>query len=132
LDVQQTVSPRGCTGLRRKQPPQPGPWEILVRLTHPGINFMDIHTRQGKYARSQPYSVHLPTTLGIEAAGQVEALGNGRERQGGRRHRRLHMMGPPKPSAREPAGAVWTVVFDPIGQPTLRDSFRERAYRGLA
>jgi NADPH2:quinone reductase len=48
----------------------------LVRLTHSGINFMDIHTRQGLFAASRTYPVRLPVTLGIEGAGVVEAAGS--------------------------------------------------------
>lgn len=40
---------------------------------------MDIHTRQGKYAASRTYPVSLPTTLGVEGAGTIEALGPGVE-----------------------------------------------------
>ena len=38
--------------------------EVLVRLHYTGINFMDIHTRQGKYRTSRTYAVSVPTTLG--------------------------------------------------------------------
>jgi NADPH2:quinone reductase len=66
--------------VRRELPiPAPGPDEVLVRLKFSGINFMDIHTRQGKYASSRTYPVSLPTTLGVEGAGTVEALGPGVE-----------------------------------------------------
>ena len=62
--------------VRRELPvPAPGPDEILVRLCHSGINFMDVHTRQGKYARSRSYQVAVPTTLGIEGAGHAEMVG---------------------------------------------------------
>lgn len=57
--------------------PQPGAGELLVRVRHAGINFMDIHTRQGKYERSRTYPVRLPCTLGMEGAGEVVALGEG-------------------------------------------------------
>ena len=57
--------------------PTPGPGEALVRLAWSGINFMDIHTRQGKYAGSRTYPQSMPTTLGIEGAGTVEAVGDG-------------------------------------------------------
>lgn len=59
--------------------PLPGPGEVLIRLACSGINFMDIHTRQGKYARSRTYKQTLPTTLGVEGAGTIEALGAGIE-----------------------------------------------------
>ncbi|MDB5941787.1 MAG: Alcohol dehydrogenase, zinc-binding protein [Ramlibacter sp.] len=55
--------------------PVPRHGEALVRLTHSGINFMDIHTRQGKYAQSRTYPMTLPVTLGIEGAGEVVAVG---------------------------------------------------------
>lgn len=51
--------------------------EVLIRLTHAGINFMDIHTREGKYAQSQTYKVGLPTTLGMEGAGEIVTVGAG-------------------------------------------------------
>ena len=57
--------------------PQPAPGEVLIRITHAGINFMDIHTREGKYAQSQTYKVGLPCTLGMEGAGEVVASGSG-------------------------------------------------------
>lgn len=50
---------------------------VLVRVHHAGINFMDIHTRQGKYEKSRTYPVRLPCTLGMEGAGEVVALGDG-------------------------------------------------------
>jgi NADPH:quinone reductase-like Zn-dependent oxidoreductase len=55
--------------------PQPRPGEVLVQVACAGINFMDIHTRQGKYADSRSYPVRLPCTLGMEGAGRVVALG---------------------------------------------------------
>jgi NADPH:quinone reductase len=57
--------------------PSPGPGEVLIRLAYSGINFMDIHTRQGKYAGSRTYPQTVPTTLGIEGAGNIEGLGSG-------------------------------------------------------
>ena len=64
--------------VRRNLPvPTPGPGEVLIRLAWSGINFMDIHTRQGKYAGSRTYPQVMPTTLGIEGAGTVEGLGEG-------------------------------------------------------
>ena len=55
--------------------PRPEAGEVLIRITHAGINFMDIHTREGKYAKSQTYKVGLPTTLGMEGAGEIASVG---------------------------------------------------------
>ncbi|MBX3650608.1 MAG: quinone oxidoreductase [Burkholderiales bacterium] len=65
--------------LQRIEAPVPAaaPGTVLVRVHHAGINFMDIHTRQGKYEKSRTYPVRLPCTLGMEGAGEVVALGEG-------------------------------------------------------
>ena len=57
--------------------PVAAPGTVLVRVRHAGINFMDIHTRQGKYEKSRTYPVRLPCTLGMEGAGEVVAVGAG-------------------------------------------------------
>lgn len=57
--------------------PVPPAGAILVRLRCAGINFMDIHTCEGKYADSRTYQVSLPCTLGMEGAGDVVAVGAG-------------------------------------------------------
>jgi NADPH2:quinone reductase len=57
--------------------PQPGPGEALVKVHYAGVNFMDVHTRQGKYATSSTYPVRLPVTLGMEGAGEVVDCGLG-------------------------------------------------------
>lgn len=69
----------GPSVLRRgEQPmPTPGPGEVLVKVHYAGVNFMDVHTRQGKYAASRTYPVSLPCTLGMEGAGVVCAVGPG-------------------------------------------------------
>ena len=51
--------------------PPPGPGEIRIRHTAIGINFIDTYHRSGLYP------VKLPSGLGMEAAGIVEALGEG-------------------------------------------------------
>lgn len=51
--------------------PAPGPGEILIRHTAVGLNFIDIYQRSGLY------SLPLPSGLGKEAAGTIEALGEG-------------------------------------------------------
>ncbi len=57
--------------------PKPGPGEVLVRVVTAGINFMDVHTRQGKYRDSRTYPVRIPCTLGMEGAGEVVETGPG-------------------------------------------------------
>src|SRR5213083_1519964 len=51
--------------------PAPGPGEARVRHTAIGINFIDTYHRSGLYA------LPLPTSIGSEAAGVVEAVGSG-------------------------------------------------------
>ncbi len=55
--------------------PSPGPGEALVHVACAGVNFMDIHTRQGKYRNSRTYPVRAPCTLGMEGAGAVVSVG---------------------------------------------------------
>ena len=50
---------------------EPGPGEIAVRHTAVGLNYIDTYHRSGLYP------VALPSGLGLEAAGIVEALGEG-------------------------------------------------------
>jgi NADPH2:quinone reductase len=51
--------------------PKPGPGEVLIRHEAIGLNFIDTYFRSGLYP------VTLPSGLGNEAAGVVEAMGNG-------------------------------------------------------
>jgi NADPH2:quinone reductase len=51
----------------------PGPGMVRLRQTAIGLNFIDVYHRTGLYP--QP----LPTGLGLEAAGVVEAVGDGVE-----------------------------------------------------
>lgn len=50
--------------------PVPGPGEALVKVAYAGVNFIDIYKRTGLY------KVPLPSTLGEEGAGVVEAVGS--------------------------------------------------------
>jgi NADPH2:quinone reductase len=59
--------------LEAYEPPRPGPGEVLVRQTAVGLNFIDVYFRTGFY----PPAGGLPFTPGIEAAGVVEAVGEG-------------------------------------------------------
>ncbi|MBP7492952.1 MAG: alcohol dehydrogenase catalytic domain-containing protein, partial [Rhodoferax sp.] len=49
----------------------PGPGEIRIRHHAIGLNFIDVYQRSGLYA------LPLPLQLGMEAAGVVEAVGEG-------------------------------------------------------
>src|SRR5260370_3140521 len=51
--------------------PYPGPGEVQVRIRAAGVNFFETLVRQNRYA----VTPQLPTILGVEAAGVVEALG---------------------------------------------------------
>ncbi len=51
--------------------PPPGPGEVQMRNTVVGLNFIDTYHRRGLYP------VVLPSGLGIEAAGVIEAVGEG-------------------------------------------------------
>ncbi len=51
--------------------PEPGQGEVLVKIAAAGVNYIDIYHRIGLYPLS------LPITLGLEAAGVVEAVGPG-------------------------------------------------------
>lgn len=54
-----------------KPTPAPGPGQILIRHTAVGLNYIDIYQRTGLYP------VSFPAVLGSEAAGVVEAVGEG-------------------------------------------------------
>jgi NADPH:quinone reductase len=51
--------------------PRPGPGEVLVRHEAVGLNFIDTYHRSGLY------KLPLPSGLGGEAAGVIEAVGEG-------------------------------------------------------
>lgn len=51
--------------------PQPGPGQVLVKISASGVNFIDVYYRIGLY------KADLPFTPGMEAAGVVEAVGDG-------------------------------------------------------
>jgi len=49
--------------------PAPGPGQIRIKHTAIGVNFIDTYHRSGLYP------LPLPSGLGSEAAGEIEALG---------------------------------------------------------
>jgi NADPH:quinone reductase len=51
--------------------PTPGPGQVLVQHAAMGLNFIDVYQRTGLYP------LGYPTGLGLEAAGVVEAIGEG-------------------------------------------------------
>src|SRR5512137_235783 len=53
--------------------PAPAPGTVLVKVRAAGINFADTLFRQGQYVM-QP---KLPDTPGLEAGGEIEAVGAG-------------------------------------------------------
>lgn len=50
---------------------QPGPGQVLIRHKAVGLNFIDVYQRTGLYP------MQLPHALGMEAAGVIEAVGEG-------------------------------------------------------
>lgn len=55
--------------------PEPGVGEVRVKLSHAGINFIDVYVREGIYKASHTYQNSPPFTPGMEGGGVVEALG---------------------------------------------------------
>lgn len=53
-------------------PGRPGPGEVLLRQTACGLNYIDVYQRTGLYPAGG-----LPAVLGMEAAGVVDAVGEG-------------------------------------------------------
>src|SRR5208282_3240245 len=53
--------------------PKPGPGQVLVRVHAAGVNPYDTYMRNGSYA----VKPQLPYTPGSDAAGNVEAVGEG-------------------------------------------------------
>ena len=67
--------------------PEPGPGQARVRHQAIGVNFIDVYHRTGLYKNP------LPTGLGLEAAGIVDAVGAGvaRFKPGDRKIGRAHV-----------------------------------------
>ena len=56
-------------GIEELPLPEPGPGQVRVRVEAAGVNFIDVYQRTGVYPGK------LPRALGLEGAGEVEALG---------------------------------------------------------
>ncbi|OOY07253.1 quinone oxidoreductase [Thioclava sp. F36-7] len=61
--------------------PKPGPGEVTLRHTAIGLNFIDVYFRTGLY----PWPVESDLITGGEAAGIIEAVGDGVDLQVGQR-----------------------------------------------
>jgi NADPH2:quinone reductase len=55
------------------EPPAPGPGQLLIKVAAAGVNFIETYQRRGTY------KVDYPFTPGAEAAGTIEAIGEGVE-----------------------------------------------------
>jgi NADPH2:quinone reductase len=66
-------APGGVEAMRLEEVPKPVPKEgdALIRIEAAGVNFIDVYVRTGQYKAA------LPTTIGTEGAGTVEAVGAG-------------------------------------------------------
>jgi len=62
--------------LEEASDPNPGPGQVVVRITAAGINPVDTYIRSGQYARLPS----LPYTPGLDGAGVVAIVGEGVER----------------------------------------------------
>lgn len=61
--------------VREADDPEPGPGEVRIRVAATGVNFADILARMGLY----PDAPRLPTVVGYEVSGTIDALGEGVE-----------------------------------------------------
>jgi NADPH2:quinone reductase len=73
IRIEQTGGPEVMQWVDVDLPP-PGPHEVRMRNTAVGLNFIDVYFRKGVYPAK------LPSGLGGEAAGVVEAVGEGVDR----------------------------------------------------
>lgn len=67
----QTTGGPDVLGTEELDTPAPGPDQVRVRIEAAGLNFIDT------YLRSGAYGLELPAILGVEAAGVVDAVGDG-------------------------------------------------------
>jgi len=63
--------------LDRVPVPEPGAGEALVRISHAGVNFIDVYMRAGVFRKSATYRNSPPFTPGMEGGGTVAAVGPG-------------------------------------------------------
>ena len=65
--------------------PAPGPSDVVVRVGASALNRLDIFTREGQRGLEREFPP--PLILGGDTAGEVVAVGDGREHAGRRRPR---------------------------------------------
>lgn len=70
IRVQETGGPE-VLQVQEVESPRPGPGEVRIRVEAAGLNFIDIYHRTGSYPLDTPF------TPGREAAGVVDAVGEG-------------------------------------------------------
>ncbi len=71
IRIHQTGGPEALQ-LEAFDPGQPGPGQVRLKHSHIGVNYIDVYFRTGLYpAPTQPF------TPGVEAAGEVVAVGEG-------------------------------------------------------
>ncbi|MFH8387407.1 NADP-dependent oxidoreductase [Kitasatospora sp. NPDC018058] len=56
-------------------PPQPGPGQVRIKVKAASVNPLDLKTRSGLMAKAVP--ARFPVTPGLDAAGVVDAVGEG-------------------------------------------------------
>lgn len=71
--LQQHGDPERGLRLVELPDPRPGPGQVLIRAEGFGINYADVMAVRGLYREAPP----LPSVLGYEVVGRVEALGDG-------------------------------------------------------
>jgi NADPH:quinone reductase len=79
--LQQTSldGPQGLRLVTDAPVPNPGPGDVLIRVTAAGVNFVDISQARGTFAGGP----RPPYLAGIEGAGEVTAVGDGVELEPG-------------------------------------------------
>ena len=82
IRIHTTGGPEVLVARRGRRAARPAAGEARVRHTAIGVNYIDTYHRSGLYP------LPLPSGLGSEAAGVVEAVGAGVDRGAGRRSRR--------------------------------------------
>ncbi|RZJ92308.1 MAG: NAD(P)H-quinone oxidoreductase [Brevundimonas sp.] len=73
IDIKGGSGPAEALILTDAPDPTPGPGQIRIRVRAAGVNRPDVLQREGRY----PPPPGAPATLGLEAAGEIDAVGDG-------------------------------------------------------